>query len=105
MKKKIALWALTIVQAIPVPISLITILGSIISLANIGLVMEHSVLLALVSVEAMMLAGTYTLSYILSVVLTFSKGKISLVSFLPLFHLIATGIFFALWVLLEYLYY
>ena len=48
MKNKPAIWIVTILQALPVPISLFTILGSIISLANIGVLYDASPFLALV---------------------------------------------------------
>ena len=55
-----------IFQALPIPISLITILGSIISLANIGVMIEQSLFVAVVATIFMILAGTYSLTYIFS---------------------------------------
>ena len=101
MKNKTVLWGLMILQAMPVPISLITILGSVISLANIGVVMEQSVLLAVVSTVSMLLAGTYTLTYVFSAINTFSKKKISFISFLPIVHIALAIGFFALWIITE----
>lgn len=75
MKNRIILWGLMLLQMLPVPISLITILGSMISLANIRVVIEQSIFLAVVFIVAMILAGTYTVTYVFSAIHTFSKRK------------------------------
>ena len=104
MKNKVLLWAFTIILSLPVPISLITILGSIISLANIGMLSENSFLLALVAAVSMLLAGTYSITYTISTISTFRNKKISIASFAPVFHMLITAVFFVAWIILEKIY-
>ena len=101
MKNKVMMWVVMILLALPIPISLITIFGSIISLANIGVMIEQSSFVAVVATIFMILAGTYSLTYIFSAVKTFSKKRISLISFLPIVHIIVTVVFMALWIINE----
>ena len=104
MKNKALIWTVTVIQALPVPISLITILGSIISLANIGMLSDQSFLLAITAVLSMFLAGTYSITYIASTINTFRKKKLSIISFLPIAHIIITLVFFIMWISLEKIY-
>ncbi len=104
MKNKAAIWTVTIIQALPVPISLITILSSIISLANIGMLSDQSILLAIAAVLSMLLAGTYSITYVASTLYAFRKKKLSIISFLPIFHLLITILFFVAWISLEKIY-
>ena len=98
MKNKLIMWVVMILQALPIPISLITILGSVISLANISVITEQSLFVAVVAVIFMILAGTYSLTYLFSAVKTFSKKRISFISFLPIVHIIITVVFMVLWI-------
>ena len=68
MRNKTMMWVVMILQALPIPISLITILGSIISLANIGVMVEQSLFVAVVATIFMILAGTYSLTYLFSAI-------------------------------------
>lgn len=95
MKNKFAVILLYIFQGIPIPFSLISILGSVISLANIG--MAGSTVVAIVSFLAMFLAGTYTITYVVSLVITIIKKKVAFCSFLPMLHFLAAVFFFLLW--------
>lgn len=95
MKHKLAAILLFVFQGIPIPFSLVSILGSIISLANIET--AGSVAMAMVSVLAMVLAGTYTATYVVSLVLTAVKKEIKFYTFLPLIHLAVTGLLFLIW--------
>ena len=104
MKNKALIWTVTVIQALPVPISLITILGSIISLANIGMLSDQSFLLAFSAVFSMLLAGTYSITYIASTINTFHRKKLSIISFLPIAHIIITLVFFVMWISLEKIY-
>ena len=104
MKNKALIWTVTVIQALPVPISLITILGSVISLANIGMLSNQSFLLAIAAVFSMFLAGTYSITYIASTINTFHKKKLSIISFLPIVHIIITLVFFTMWISLEKIY-
>ena len=101
MRNKTIMWVVMILQALPIPISLITILGSIISLANIGVVVEQSLFVAVVAAIFMILAGTYSLTYLFSAIYTFSKKRISFISFLPIVHIVVTVVFMVLWIINE----
>lgn len=104
MKNKPAIWIVTILQALPVPISLFTILGSIISLANIGVLYDASPILALVSVLFMVFAAIYPEIFAASTFITFFKKKLSVISFLPTLHIIITLVLFVAWISLEKIY-
>ena len=101
MKNKVIMWTVMILQALPIPISLITILGSIISLANIGVMIEQSLLVAIVAAISMILAGTYSLTYLFSAIKTFADKRISFVSLLPVVHIAVTALFMVLWIINE----
>jgi hypothetical protein len=60
---------------------------------------EQSLFVTIVAVASMILAGTYTLTYIFAAVKTFINKKISTITFLPLFHIVVTTVFFALWII------
>lgn len=95
MKNKALVIALFIVLAIPIPISLMTIIGTIISIANIG--MAENLSGAIIPIITMVLAGTYIIPYIISLLLTIIKKKIHVYSFLPIIHTALFAIFFLLW--------
>ena len=101
MRNKTMMWVVMILQALPIPISLITILGSIISLANIGVMVEQSLFVAVVATIFMILAGTYSLTYLFSAIKTFTNKRINFVSFLPIVHIAVTVVFMALWIINE----
>ncbi|MCL1820584.1 MAG: hypothetical protein FWG36_08030 [Oscillospiraceae bacterium] len=87
---------LFILFALPIPISLISWIGTLISVANIG-AMKGSVLIRGIALITMLLAGTYTGTYIFSLVKTLKKKEISMVSLLPLLHIALFLIFMYLW--------
>ncbi len=95
MKNKAWITILFIFQALPIPISQISILGSIISIANIG--MAESFLEMIIPIIAMLLAGAYTIPYIIALRLTIKNKKIHIYSFVPIMHLAPTMLFFVLW--------
>ena len=97
MKNKLGIWIVSAVYAIPIPISLITILGSIISIANIGATANESVVLAIVSVVSMVLAGTYSITYVITTAFTFRKKRLSFINLFPLFHIILAVVSCAVW--------
>ena len=101
MKNKAIMRGVMILQALPIPISLITILGSIISLANIGVIIEQSLFVAVVATISMILAGTYSLTYLFSAIKTFANKRISFVSLLPIIHIVVTVVFMILWIINE----
>ena len=88
MKNKLWVWIITVIYAIPLPISLITILGSIISIANISATANESVVLAIISVISMVIAGAYSITYVITTVFTFLKKRLSFINLFPLFHII-----------------
>ena len=98
MKNKVMMQVVIILQALPIPISLITILGSVISLANIHATMiEQSLFVAIVAAISMILAGTYSLTYLFAATKTLANKRISFVSFLPIIHIVVTVVFMILW--------
>ncbi len=97
MKNKFRIWIVTFISAIPLPFSLISILGSIISIANIGAKANDSVALVIVAVISMVLAGTYSITYILTTAFTFLKKRLSLINYLPLLHILLTVVSCVVW--------
>ena len=104
MNNKPAIWIVTILQALPVPISLFTVLGSVISLANIGMLYDASALLAIVAALAMIFAGIYSEIFAVSTFITIFKRKLNVISFLPTVHIIITLALFVAWISLEKIY-
>ncbi len=104
MKNKALIWIVSVILALPVPISLITVLGSVISLANIGMLFNQSFLLAITAVLSMLLAGTYSITYIVSTFHTFRRKKLNIISSLPIFHILVTLALFVAWISLENIY-
>jgi hypothetical protein len=96
MKNKASVLAILILLALPVPFSLITVLGSVISLANMGTV----TLSTAIPLIAMALSGTYTFTYAFSAIKTVSSKKIGFPVFLPLIHIALTILFIALWIMI-----
>ncbi len=92
MKNKAFVIILFVIFALPIPLSLITILGSVISLAN--LFMADSILEAIVTSVVMLLPGAYSISYIVSLNLTINKKKIGIYSFIPIVHLAVVALIF-----------
>lgn len=88
MKNKLWIWIVTVAYAIPLPISLITIPASVISIANIGATADKSVALAIVFVIFMVLAGTYLITYVITTIFTFCKKRLSVINLFPLFHIL-----------------
>ena len=95
MKNKSKTIILYTIQALPIPFSLVSIIGTIISLANID--MSDSVFKAVISILAMALAGTYIITYIISCIITLTKKKIEFYSFLPVVNLSVAILFLVLW--------
>lgn len=95
MKNKVFVIILFTFQALPIPISLISILGSIISIANIG--MAENCFGIVIPIITMFLAATYTIPYVISLLLTIKNKKIHIYSFIPIMHLVLTILFFFLW--------
>ena len=95
-------WAVMILQALPIPLSLISILGSLISLANIGMTAElFSPWTAVCAVVTMILAGTYVIPYVVAAKVTAVRKRLGWVSFLPVLHIVMTAVFCVMWVMSE----
>ena len=92
------------IQAIPIPFSLSTVLGSIMSIINIDVVLELSVSLTVVMIIAMLLAATYTVTFFISLIKTRSDERLSFISFLPAIHFLLALVFFKLWKIMELMY-
>lgn len=93
-----------ILLAIPIPLSLISWLGTIMAVASIGMSNVTSVLdvmLTIVSFITMAIAGTYPVTYVLSLTITLKHKKSSILSFLPVFHILLFFVLFHLWIFLE----
>lgn len=91
MLGKIFMYGLLIVMAIPVPFSLMSWIGTLISLgafANVNWHDAKSVLEAIIFALGMIMAGTYVVTYIFAAIYTLKQGEISLVTVLPIIHLI-----------------
>ena len=100
--KKISAIILFVVQALPIPISLFSIFATLMSIAGL---LEHGdpapILLSIVALLTMILAGTYTITYITSFIVYHDTKKLSFVSFLPLIHLTVTIMFYYSWNFLD----
>lgn len=95
-------WVVMILQALPIPLSLITILGSLISLANIGMTAEqYGPWVTVCAVAAMLLAGTYAIPYVVAAVVTAVRRRLGWVSFLPVLHILLTAVFCVMWAMSE----
>lgn len=104
---KTSIIILFIFFALPIPLSLISWIGTLISVANIGMInwsVFSQFIQGLVSVITMLLAGTYLVTYIISLSVTLKNKNISLISFLPLLHIVLFSIFFAFWMWLGAIY-
>ena len=95
MKNKTAIIILYVALGIPVPTSVISWLGSLISLANIRAM--SSELAAAFAVITMLLAGTYVITYAVSLSTTIKKQKLNIYSFMPVIHIALTVLFSCLW--------
>ncbi len=62
---------------------------------------EQSLFVAIVAAIYMILAGTYSLTYLFSAIKTFANKRISFVSFLPIIHIVVTAVFMILWIINE----
>ena len=99
-KSKTAIIIIFILYALPIPLSLASWIGTIMALAAIGLEDWASVsawVQAIAAGIAMLAAGTYLISYIISLIKTLKNKKLSKVSLLPLLHIIITILLLAVW--------
>ncbi len=91
-----------IIMALPIPVSMVTWIGTIMSVANIGeMDMEGAsflgIISAFVAIWSMLLAGTYLISYVISLIRMIIVKKVTFSMFLPIIHIVITGIFMFVW--------
>ena len=106
MKKRILSIAMFILFALPIPLSLASWIGTLMSVSAIGTVNWSNPdewIQLFIALTAMLLAGSYLITYIFSLSKTFKNKNINitLVSFLPLLHIAVFGMFYILWVWLD----
>lgn len=99
MKNKTLFIFLYVVLGLAVPFSLISWLGTIITVANIE--MFSSVIVQLLMVITMLLAGTYFITYCFCLSKTIKKKSLSIISFAPIFHIFITVLFYLLCAFVE----
>lgn len=106
-ERKTSIIILFIIFALPTPLSLISWIGTLIAIANIGMTnwSEFSQCIqALIALITMLLAGTYLVTYIISLNATLKNKKISLFSFLPMLHVTLFSIFYIIWMWVNTIY-
>lgn len=107
MKQKKYFIIMYIIYALPIPFSLITWIGTIISVADLGMVdwkIFSELIQSVIALVTMLLAGLYPVSYIISLIKTRNSKKFSLFSFLPIIHIILFVVFFFFWSFLNKVY-
>ena len=106
--KKLLISVYYVVMSLPIPVSVLSWLGTLISAANIGMTGGDGILGIIhrvVALLAMLLAGTYLLSYLKSVMTMRKTKKITFFTFLPVLHLVTACAFIYLWNFLDHLHY
>lgn len=91
---------LFVLLGLPVPFSLLSWIGTIMSVANMGMVnwgkfSERTQMIS--GLIAMLLAGTYLITYIISLLIALKKGKVSPIIFLPVAHILLFVIAMTVW--------
>jgi len=89
-----------ILMALPIPISMITWIGTLISVANIGATGGEGLIGTiheLVALLSMLLAGTYLIPYVFSLIRMCKIRKVTFSMFLPVLHIVLTCIFIWGW--------
>ncbi len=84
-----------VIFAFPIPISMASWIGTAMALAATGMTdwSEPGMrLMGVISFSAYLLAGTYLVSYAISLILTIKRKALSWVSLLPLFHICACAV-------------
>ena len=107
MKNKALTIILFVFFAIPIPFSLVSWIGTIISVANFGMLSFSKfgeVLKGIIALITMLLAGTYLITYIFSIIQTLNNKTISKISFLPLLHIVLFVFSVCVWKWIEIFY-
>ena len=103
-KSKTAVLSAFGLLALPIPLSLASWIGTIMALAAIGMLdgtEPNPILTPLVAFGTMLIAGTYVVTYMLSLILTWRKKKLYWASALPLLHIGLFMVGYYLWSALE----
>ena len=88
---RIFMYGLLVLMAIPVPFSLMSWIGTLISLGAFSQINWHnakSVLEAIAFALVMLLAGTYVITYLVSLIYTLITQQISGITVLPIIHFV-----------------
>lgn len=94
MKSNKLLAVIVAIEAIFIPFSVFSALGSILTISSIGTVFGQSILLGMVSLISMILNATYTITFLICAFKTLSEKEISIISFLPLIHFLLARFFY-----------
>ena len=95
-KIKSSIIFLYIILGLPLPLSAASILASVMSFASFYNTDVPQAIIV-VAIIAMVLTAIYIIPYEVSVFLTIWKKRINFFTFLPIIHLVLTGIFIFLW--------
>ena len=95
MKNETGCIVLYSLLGIPAVISVLSWFGPLVSLANIGM-MANDTVVALAKVT-MLLFGTYVFTYAYSLYKTIQNKKLTFSSFLPVIHMALVAVFMFLW--------
>ena len=95
MKNKSLLIILYSILALPIPFSLLSWIGTLITVANMGEV--SSVWAKIISVSAMVAVGIYPVTYGICLGFTVKKKRLGFLGWLPLLHIVFAGALLTIW--------
>ena len=95
---RLLIFLLFVLLAIPVPFSLFTIPFSLISMGGTHKVWTVKIILPTIT---MILAGTYCITYIVSLIISLKAKRLLLLSFLPIAHIVLFALLLSLALWLE----
>lgn len=93
-----------VLMALPIPLSMATWIGTVMMIANLDMAGGEGIVgtvYQIVAVIAMMLAGTYLISYVCSLIRMIHVKKVTFSTFLPVIHIVVTGVCIYLWAFVE----
>lgn len=94
---RIIIILLFIIFALPIPLSLLSWIGTIISVSDMGMIKRTEFIeyiQMIMALTTMLLAGTYLITYMISLRFTLKNKKISHITFLPMVHIVLFSILF-----------
>ncbi len=95
MKNDTRIIILYVLQGLPVPLSLVSWIWSLVSLVNLSTI--ESDLAATFALLTIFLAPAYAITYGVSLTGTLKRGKLNFHSFTPAIHFAVTALFAFLW--------